>query len=183
MKTSNSSGQGFKCVVDTHIKTSLCSRHTLGWLPSSPWSFTRPYSSYSAHHRFGGIVHSLHALLQSNPHLPQTYAYDSRRVHHVIAFRLLWLVQRTSLWFIYTNQCPSLTFFKLELRGNLFYLFRCSVMRMSSDPAEAMFLAQNYKANNQKEANPIYEERKRGRTREREKKFKWSPQPSEWLLY
>ena len=45
-------------------------------------------------------------------------------------------------------------------------------MRMSSDPAEAMFLAQNYKANNQKEANPIYEERKRGRTREREKKFK-----------
>lgn len=36
-------------------------------------------------------------------------------------------------------------------------------MRMSLDPSEAIFLAQIYKANNQREADPKYKERKRER--------------------
>lgn len=52
-------------------------------------------------------------------------------------------------------------------------------MRMSLDPSEAMFLVQNFKANNQKEPGARYKDMKRERAREREKKFKLLPHTHE----
>ena len=110
MKNLKSSNQGFKCILDTTIKASLCSRHTLSWLPSSQWF----YKWSSSHIPHWGKLFILFMLwmggdirLYSNLHLPKGHECGTRRVNHTTPFWPLWLVQGMGVWF---SLCQSVSF-------------------------------------------------------------------------
>lgn len=98
MKNLKSSNQGFKCMLDTTIKASSCSRHSLSWLPSSQWFCKCRLCPTDSTPHLGELLILFMCWmggdiwLYSSPHLPEGRAYGTRRVNHTTPFWPLWLV-------------------------------------------------------------------------------------------